>query len=91
MKFKDLYQATKRRVSVVIDNTTGAVVSVGAGALALASSGSALALPPDYTSLTDAIDLSTTSAALLLAAAALMGVYILWKGATMIMGAFKGR
>ena len=49
------------------------------------------ALPPDFTSLTSSIDMSTTSAALLLAAAALIGVYILWKGANMIMGAFKGR
>lgn len=48
------------------------------------------AVPPDFTSLTSAIDMSTTSAALLLAAAALIGVYILWKGANMIMGAFKG-
>ncbi|WP_296894317.1 hypothetical protein [Thiobacillus sp.] len=91
MKFKDLYQNVKRRASVVIDNTTGAVVAFGAGALALSQSASAVAVPPDYTSLTSAIDMSTTSAALLLAAAALMGVYILWKGATMIMGAFKGR
>lgn len=52
---------------------------------------SAFAAPPDFTSLTTAIDMSTTSAALLLAAAALIGVYILWKGANMIMGAFKGR
>lgn len=51
----------------------------------------AFAAPPDFTSLTTAIDMSTTSAALLLAAAALIGVYILWKGANMIMGAFKGR
>lgn len=49
------------------------------------------ALPPDFSSLTTAIDMSTTSAALLLAAAALIGVYILWKGANMIMSAFKGR
>ena len=49
------------------------------------------AVPPDFTSLTTAIDMSTTSAALLLAAASLIGVYILWKGANMIMGAFKGR
>lgn len=52
---------------------------------------SAFALPPDFTALTSQIDMSTTSAALLLAAAALVGVYILWKGANMIMGAFKGK
>lgn len=52
---------------------------------------SVMAAPPDYTSLTSAIDMSTTSAALLLAASALIGVYILWKGAKMIMDAFKGR
>ncbi|MDP2031450.1 MAG: hypothetical protein Q8K12_17590 [Thiobacillus sp.] len=60
-------------------------------ALAAASiSGHAMALPVDYTSLTTQIDLSTTSAALLLAAGALIGVAILWKGAKMIVRAFGG-
>lgn len=60
-------------------------------AIAAASfSGAAMALPPDYTSLTTQIDLSTTSAALLLAAGALIGVAILWKGAKMILRAFGG-
>lgn len=62
-----------------------------AGVLVAVAPLSAYAVPPDFTSLTSAIDMSTTSAALLLAAAALIGVYILWKGANMIMGAFKGR
>ena len=62
-----------------------------AGVLVAFAPLSAYALPPDFTSLTTAIDMSTTSAALLLAAAALIGVYILWKGANMIMGAFKGK
>lgn len=46
------------------------------------------ARPPDFVSLTDAIDMSTTIDALLFAAAALIGVYILWKGANMIKAAF---
>jgi hypothetical protein len=50
----------------------------------------AFAVAPDYSLLTSSIDLTSTSSALLLAAAALIGVYILWKGAKMIMGAFKG-
>ncbi|WP_018507905.1 hypothetical protein [Thiobacillus thioparus] len=78
-----------RDAYAVFDNATGKVVAVGTAAMVAA--GNAMAVPPDYTSLTSAIDMSTTSAALLLAAAALIGVYILWKGATMIMGAFKGR
>ena len=65
-------------------------VALLAVSLAIAAP-AAFALPPDFTSLTTAIDMSTTSAALLLAASALIGVYILWKGANMIMGAFKGR
>lgn len=61
------------------------------GLVVVGASSAALAVPPDFTALTSQIDMSTTSAALLLAAAALVGVYILWKGANMIMGAFKGK
>lgn len=73
----------------MLKNIMKKVAAVSAVVLG-AVSGSALAVAPDYTSLTDQIDLSTTSAALLVAAGALIGVYILWKGARMIVGAFKG-
>lgn len=48
------------------------------------------ARPPDFSSLTNSIDMSTTMEALLMAAAALLGLYILWTGANLIMSAFKG-
>lgn len=84
MKKSNFFQRGIAQVKVLV---TAAILSV---AMVLAAP-AAYALPPDFTSLTSAIDMSTTSAALLLAAAALIGVYILWKGANMIMGAFKGR
>lgn len=67
-------------------NAVRALVASGAVTISVP----ALALPVDYTTLTDQIDLTTTSAALLLAAGALIGVAILWKGAKMIMRAFGG-
>lgn len=48
------------------------------------------AVPPDYTTLTGAIDMSTTTAAILAVAAIMMVVYITWKGAKMILRMFKG-
>lgn len=53
--------------------------------------GQALALPPDFTSLTTAIDLSTVSAAALVALAALMGLYLIISGGKTIVGFFRGR
>jgi hypothetical protein len=52
---------------------------------------SAFALPPDFTSLTTAIDLSTVQTAALVALAALMGLYLIISGGKTIVGFFKGR
>lgn len=61
-----------------------------AAPLVLTGSGSAFATAVDYTSLTTAIDFSTTTSAVLTVAAALVLVYIAWKGAKIILGAVKG-
>lgn len=50
----------------------------------------ASAAPVDFTSLTSSVDFSSVITAILLVAAALMGVYIAWKGAKMIISAVRG-
>lgn len=52
---------------------------------------SAFATGTDYSSLTSAIDFSTVATALLVVAAAIAGVKIVWFGAKMILGALTGR
>lgn len=59
------------------------------GGLALVGS-SAFAAGPDLTSLTTAIDFGTVTTAVLGAAAALIVVYIAWKGAKMVISAVRG-
>lgn len=66
--------------------TKYAAVAAAAALVAIPS----WATPPDYTTLTGAIDLSTTSEAILAVAALLMVVYTAWKGAKMIIRMFKG-
>ena len=48
---------------------------------------SALAAPPDFTSLTAAVDFSTAIAAVLLVFAGIAGVAIMWKGGKLILRA----
>ena len=48
------------------------------------------AAPVDLSSLTNAIDFSTTSTAILAAGAALIGVYIVWKAAGLVIRAVRG-
>lgn len=50
----------------------------------------AMAAPPDLTSLTTAVDFSTVTTAVLAVAAALIVVYIAWKGAKMVLSAVRG-
>lgn len=50
----------------------------------------AVAAPPDLTSLTTAVDFSTVTTAILAVAAALIVVYIAWKGAKMVISAVRG-
>ena len=56
----------------------------------LVATGSAMAAGPDYSSLTSAIDFGTTTTAIMGVSAAVIVVYIAWKGAKMIIHAVKG-
>lgn len=51
---------------------------------------SAHAAGPDLSTLTAAVDFGTVTTALLGVAAAIIVVYIAWKGAKMVLGAVKG-
>lgn len=68
-----------------------ALFLVGLAALGLSfASLPAVAAPPDLTSLTTAVDFSTVTTAVLAVAAALIVVYIAWKGAKMVISAVRG-
>lgn len=73
-----IFQTLKKTVLGAVALVTGFFASVASAA------------PVDYTSLTSSVDFSTTIAAILLVSAALMGIYIAWKGAKMIIHAVKG-
>ena len=84
---KELANKAAHRVGNLIENSTGKVV----GVVTLATgSGSALAAPPDFSTLTSAVDWTTVTAALLGIAAGVAVVYITWKGAKMIVAAIRG-
>lgn len=53
------------------------------------ASAPSIAAPVDLTSLTTAVDFSTTTTALLGVAAALIVVYIAWKAASMVLAAVR--
>lgn len=62
---------------------------LGASALGLIAS-SAQAEPVDLTTLTAAVDFSTVITAILAVAAIMVGVYVAWKAAKMVIAAIKG-
>jgi len=66
------------------------VKSAVAGLLALLVSFGAFAAGPDMSTLTSAVDFGTVTTAILGVAAALIVVYIAWKGAKLVLGAVKG-
>lgn len=66
----------------MLKKVAGVVVAV-APALSFAAG-------PDLTTLTAAVDFGTVTTAMLGVAAALIVVYIAWKGAKMVLGAVKG-
>jgi len=49
----------------------------------------AMAAAPDFTTLTAGVDYSTVGPALLAVAVLISGVYVIWKGAKMILSAIK--
>lgn len=66
---------------------------IGKSVVALAPAvglSSSYAAGPDLSTLTAAVDFGTVTTALLGVAAAIIVVYIAWKGAKMVLGAVKG-
>jgi hypothetical protein len=70
-----------------IKQFVGATVLATLGLFGMA--GSAIAAGPDLTSLTTAVDFGTVTTAVLSVAAALIVVYIAWKGAQLVLAAVK--
>ena len=60
-----------------------------AGATALAPM-AAFAAPPDFTALTDAVDLSTAGTAILAIAGVFAVFYVIWKGAKLVLRMVRG-
>lgn len=65
-------------------------VKTGVVAGVASAGSSAFAVGPDLSTLTAAIDFGTVTTAVLGAAAALIVVYIAWKGAKMVISAVRG-
>ena len=80
---------SKQRAAVVFDCATGRVIGTVAATGVALSSGSAFAAGPDLSSLTAAVDYSTVGPAILVVGAAAAAVYIVWKGAKMVVSAIK--
>ena len=68
---------------------SGRNFAASCGAIGMLVAGSAHA--GQYDSLTAAVSFTDVIAALMLVAAALAGVYIAWKGASLILNALRGR
>jgi hypothetical protein len=66
------------------------VVLAGFAAVTGFVTSAAQAAPVDVTSLTAAVDFSTVIIAILAVAAIMVGVYVAWKAAKMVIGAVKG-
>lgn len=88
---KNLWAGVKQVSRNVADKAMAVGTAVVGGiAGALGFSEPAHAAPPDLTSLTAAVDFSTVVTAVLGVAAALIVVYIAWKGAKMVIAAVRG-
>ena len=88
---KDLWQGVKNVASAVVDKAMAVTATVtGVVASALGISEPAHAAGPDLTTLTTAVDFGTVTTAVLGVAAALIVVYIAWKGAKMVLAAVRG-
>lgn len=61
-----------------------------AGLLSLFASFGAMAAPPDFSTLTSAVDFTTVGTAILAVFASIVGVYLLWKGGKMVLSALRG-
>lgn len=63
---------------------------LGLGALLATVGINSYAVGTDLTSLTTAVDFSTVITAILAVAAIMVGVYVVWKGAKMVISAVRG-
>ncbi len=81
-KAAEVYQGGKRAVAAVVT-----AVGVSIGAITPVDS---YAAGPDLTTVTAAVDFGTVTTAVLGVAAALIVVYIAWKGAKMVIAAVRG-
>lgn len=70
-----------------IKRVAGELIVAGTG---LGFVAQAHAVGPDLSTVTAAVDFGTVTAAVLLVAAALIVVYIAWKGAKMVISAVRG-
>jgi hypothetical protein len=59
-------------------------------AMTLGFAGSAFAAGPDLSTLSAAVDFGTVVTAVLAVGAAIVGVYLAWKGVKIVIGAVKG-
>lgn len=76
---------------VAVGQTLAVSAAAGmAAVLGLTGSKPASAAPVDLTSLSTAVDFSSTTTAVLGVAAALIVVYIAWKAAKMVISALRG-
>lgn len=65
------------------------IASVGALS-AVAAASQAAGAAPDFTTLTSAVDFSTTSTAIIAMAALIVVPYLAWKGGKLVLRMFKG-
>lgn len=88
---KKAWNGMKAVCNKVVEKGQALVTATVAGVgTMLGLSKPAEAAPPDLTSLTTAVDFSTVTTAVLAVAAALIVVYIAWKGAKMVISAVRG-
>lgn len=84
-----MFKSLRNRIGQTYDavKLSGDKYAVGTGLATLG--GSAMAAGPDLTTVTAAVDFGTVTTAVLGVAAALIVVYIAWKGASMVIAAVK--
>lgn len=68
----------------------GAMVGAGLSGVILAPAAFAQATPPDFSTLTTAIDLSTVITAVMAVGAVMVGVYVAIKGAKIVLQMVRG-
>ena len=86
---KKVFKAAARQGSAIIDNATGKVVGVVGTGLAAASPLSFATDPTTIAELTGSISFVDVGVGILAVAGLLCGVYVIWKGAGMVVTAVR--